>query len=489
MAQAIARVFGRHGEKKNRNRARMKFLIKNWGMEKFREEVLAERAALPEDPRWEEYLDGAELEQEGPLRPAGVLPDGPESESYRRWVETNIREQRQAGYVTATVTLPLGDISASQLRAVAAAARRFTRGTVRTTVEQNIVLRWVSKADVPALFEALERAGLGGAMAGNILDIVACPGTDTCKLGIASSRGLAGELRRRLEEKSYQMDEVVRGLHIKVSGCFNSCGQHHVADIGFYGVSRNKNGFQVPHFQVVLGGQWEENAASFGLPILAVPSRRIPDAVDRLTEAYLRDRVDDENFPQFVRRVGKVALHRLLTDLTESVPAHDEDASFYSDWGDPRQYGTGDIGKGECAGEVVSAFEFDVAAAERMVFEAQVKLEADDVDAAGRQAVAAMVQAAKGLVHVQMEDVPQEPARILEEFRVRFYETRLVFDPYAKGKFANYLFAAVGRNGSPFSAEEAHHTIEEAQLFIESVHRCYNRMLEEAAQPATGTAR
>ncbi len=489
MAQAIARVFGRHGEKKNRNRARMKFLIQSWGMEKFREEVLAERARLTEDVRWKQFLESAEDEQERPLRPPGVLPDVPGSEAYQRWLSTNVREQRQPGYVTATVTLPLGDISAAQLRALADAARRFLRGTVRTTVEQNIVLRWVSKADVPALFEVLDAAGLGGPMAGNILDIVACPGTDTCKLGISSSRGLAGELRRRLEEKSYQMDEVVRGLHIKVSGCFNSCGQHHVADIGFYGVSRHINGYQVPHFQVVLGGQWEENAASFGLPILAVPSKRIPDAVDRLTDTFLRGRRDGERFPEFVRRVGKVALHRLLVDLTAGVPPHDEDASFYADWGDPRQYGTGDIGKGECAGEVVSVFEFDVTGAERMVFEAQVLLESGESDRAGRHAFTAMVQAARGLVHMQLEDVPEEADRIIEEFRARFYDTKLIFDPYARGKFANYLFAAQGRNGAPYTSEEAHHTIEEAQLFIEAVHRCYNRVLEQAALPAAGTAR
>jgi sulfite reductase (ferredoxin) len=263
-----------------------------------------------------------------------------------------------------------------------------------------------------------------------------------------------------------------------------------VADIGFYGVSRHMNGYQVPHFQVVLGGQWEENAASFGLPILAVSSKRIPDVVDRLTGTFLRARQDGERFPAFVRRVGKASLHRLLVDLTGHAPSHDEDPSFYSDWGDPRAYGTGDIGKGECAGEVVSAFEFDVAAAERMVFEAQVLLESGDADPAGRQAVAAMVQAARGLVHAQIEDVPEERDRVVEEFRTRFFDTKLVFDPYAGPKFAQYLFAAVERNGAPFTPEEARYTIEEAQLFIEATHRCYNRLLETAAaRPAAGSSR
>ena len=147
------------------------------------------------------------------------------------------------------------------------------------------MLRWVSEGDLPALYSELKEAGLAAPGAGTIVDIAACPGTDTCKLGIASSRGLAGELRMRLSERSFEMDEAISGLHIKISGCFNSCGQHHIADLGFYGVSRHKNGYTVPHFQVVLGGQWTENAGSYGLAIGAVPSKRIPEAVDRITSA------------------------------------------------------------------------------------------------------------------------------------------------------------------------------------------------------------
>ena len=163
--------------------------------------------------------------------------------------------------------------------------RKYTQETLRTTVEQNMVLRWVSEADLPAVYSELKAAGLAQPGAGTIVDIAACPGTDTCKLGIASSRGLAGELRMRLLEKGLEIDEAIGGLHIKISGCFNSCGQHHVADIGFYGVSRNKNGYTVPHFQVLLGGQWEENAGAYGLAIGAVPSKRIPAAVERITGA------------------------------------------------------------------------------------------------------------------------------------------------------------------------------------------------------------
>ena len=158
-------------------------------------------------------------------------------EGFDAWYATNVYQQRQPGYVAATVTLPLGDASAAQLRALADIARRFVKDTIRTTVEQNILFRWLSEADLPDFYRAIKAIGLGAPDAATIVDVTACPGTDTCKLGIASSRGLARELRYRLGEKSLQLDEAVKNLRIKVSGCFNSCGQHHIADIGFYGIN------------------------------------------------------------------------------------------------------------------------------------------------------------------------------------------------------------------------------------------------------------
>src|SRR5216110_649972 len=222
LAQAIARVFARHGEKKNRNRARIKFLIQDLGIEKFRELVREERKILPFDPRWTEYIREAQAEfAEDPLKPAVDVPElvlinsangsGPE---LQKWLKFNTRPQRQPGFVTVTVALPLGDITANQLRSLADIVRRFTRETIRTTVEQNFVIRWVSKGDLPELYKALHAVGLGDAGAGALVDVTSCPGTDTCKLGISSSRGLAAELRKRVSEKSFAKDEAVQKLHI-----------------------------------------------------------------------------------------------------------------------------------------------------------------------------------------------------------------------------------------------------------------------------------
>ena len=278
------------------------------------------------------------------------------------------------------------------------------------------------------------------------------------------------------------MDQAIQDLHIKISGCFNSCGQHHVADIGFYGVSRTIKGFKVPHFQVVLGGQWEQNAGSFGLPILAIPSKRIPDALDRITDYYLRMRQKGERFAQFVPRIGSAQIRQALEELIQDTPEHEANPSFYSDWADPRQYSIGDIGKGECAGAVVTQYEFQMMAAERLVFGAQIHLQDDNDQQAGQDAYASMIKAAKALVQIQYDDVTEgDPDEVVDEFRERYFDTEKFFDPYAGPKFANYLFAAHEKAGTTFQHEAAHHQIEEAQLFIEAVHSCYNRIRTEGS--------
>jgi len=476
LSQAICRVFARLGEKKNRNTARLKFVIQKFGLEEFKRVVAEERKVLTSDPRWTDYMKDVPGYKEEGRKPGALLQiSGPVDAEFEQWRRTNVYEQKQPGYVTITVTLPLGDITADQLRALADIARKYTKETLRTTVEQNLVLRWVSEADLPALYADLKGTELAQAGAGTIVDVVSCPGTDTCKLGISSSRGLSAELRSRLLAKGYELEEAIRGLHIKISGCFNSCGQHHVADLGFYGVNRNKNGYTVPHFQLVLGGKWEENGGAYGLAIGAVPSKRIPDAVDRITSRYLADRHNGESFHAYAKRIGKAALKAMIDDLA-FVPPHDVDASFYIDWSDSREYTIGDIGIGECAGEVVTPIEFQLTACEREAFEAQLALEAGDVGKASLTAYESMRNAAAALLNWRMIAHDSTPDGIVGAFKQAFYDTELFFDPFVGGKFAHYYFAAHEQRSEPYDAEKAHRLIEEAQLFIEASHACYGRL-------------
>ena len=487
IAQAVSRVYARHGEKKNRGRARIKFLVANWGIEKFRAEVEAERQKMPHEEAWISWLDQVPTWHEQALKPTGALSQNTEGNAgFQAWRETNAQPQKQAGYVIATIKLPLGDITSWQLRQLADISRRINGGHARTTVEQNILLRWVAEADLPDLYRELQRIGLAEAGANTIQDVVSCPGTDTCKLGIASSRGLAATLSERLKEKAHTMDPDVRDLRINVSGCFNSCSQHQIADIGFYGVSRKIDNALVPHFRVVLGAHRENNAREFGQTFGPVPSKRIPEFIDRLTGFYLAERKPDERFPDFIQRLGKKGIKPLLDEFGQ-VPPRAVDRTLYSDWRDPREFSLSDIGTGECAGAVVSTTEFDLQAAEQLHFEAQVHLDEGDYRKADDTAYAAMVLAAKGLVYHENQDVPDRPDAIVAEFRLRFHDTGRFNAKNSPTRFAEYLFRRHEDHARSYSVEAARRVLEETQLFVEAAYACYVRVTNQLPDgPADG---
>lgn len=475
LSQAVARVFARLGEKRNRNRARIKFLVESVGIEEFRRLVEEELKVLPQDERWTDYIGKLPDFQNAPLDAESSIINELLPEGYAEWAETNVYPQRQAGYSVITINLPLGDLTSEQMYALADIARQYVGDNVRTTVEQNMVLRWVANTDLPAVYAALKEIGLGEPGAGTILDITSCPGTDTCKLGIASSRGLARELSTRIAAQNYNLPEAVKNLRIKVSGCFNSCGQHHVADIGFFGNSRRAGNHKVPHFQLVLGGQWDENAGSYGLAVGAVPSKRVPEVLEVITRRYAAERERGESFQAWTKRLGRVEIKALLEPFV-SLPAFEQDATLFSDWGDARVYSINDIGIGECAGEVVSVFSMEVARAESKHFEALVALDENNFEAADRDAYDSMLLAARALIRSQYFAVGSEPDQIVTEFKTRFYDTELFFDKYSKGKFAQYFFNRHENPPQQFTHAVAYRQIEEARLFIEACHDCESRL-------------
>jgi sulfite reductase (ferredoxin) len=475
VTQAIARVFARHGEKANRARARLKFLVKKLGWDEFKRLVAEERKVLRPDPRWTAFLSDLHATDEKPLRPAGQLPAGDQAAGFAAWQRSNVQAQSQPGYSVVIQTLPLGDLTADQARAVVDIARTYTGDTLRTTVDQNLLLRWVSNADLPAIYQELVAVGLAQAGAGTITDITACPGTDTCKLGISSSRALAAELRRDLAASGIDQNENARGLHIKTSGCFNSCGQHHVADIGFLGVSRAVNGRRVPHFQLVVGGQWTNNGGAYGLAIGAIPSKRVPEFTREITAMFARDRQPGETFGAYTTRIGKKTI-RAMVEKLQVLPSYEQDPSYYSDWGDPREYTIEDMGVGECAGEIVPYVQMGLADAEREIFEAQLLMDEGKIGPAALRAYSAMLQAARALAREKNPNLSSDPDEIAGDFRRFFFDTQLFFDPYAGGKFAQYFFRIHEEKGKADSQEAAHMIIEEAQLFVDAAHQCHARL-------------
>jgi len=478
--QAVCRVFARLGEKKNRGRARIKFLVAKLGIDEFRALVDAERETLPHDDRWTAYLAKMPRTQGDAAREPAPLQGGERAPGFDEWYATNIYRQRQEGYALVTLNLPLGDITSEQTRALVDIAREYVGDNIRTTVEQNMVLRYVPEQDLPALHAALVAAGLGAPGASTIVDVNACPGTDTCKLGLAASRGLAGELIKRLSAKSATLDEAVKGLRVNISGCFNSCGQHHVADIGFYGNSRKVSKRTVPHFQVILGGQWTENAAAYGLAVGSVPSKLVPEVVDALTDAFASGREGAESFQDWSARIGKRETRKIIEPFMK-VPAYEDDPSFYTDWGDSREFTIGDLGVGECAGEIVSLFAIEVVKAESQAFDAQCALDEGSYVEAEALAYRAMLSAARSLVRGEYIDVTEEPDDVVREFEKRFLESERFFDKYAKDKFARYLLRRHAEGPGRGDLDDAKARTEEALLFIEAAHACEARVSAAAS--------
>lgn len=341
---AIVRVFDRHGNRDNRNLARLKFVVKKLGIEAVRMLILKEREALrltmafPVVTPWEE--------QPPAPRPPNGWPAGPGDPGYARWRASNVLLQKQAGYAAVHIRLVRGDVTGAQMRAVARLARGLGDGRVRTSNQQNLVLRWIPVDALSAVHTALAEAGLALPGAERLIDVTSCPGADTCQLGITSSRGLALALSDMIERELPDLADAP-GLRIKISGCPNSCGQHHIAAIGLYGGARKFNGEQAPTYQLLLGARLHGDVPRYGKPVARIPAKEVPAAVRALLERYRGERNEGEPFDAFMDRVGAERLAEVVAPWTE-LPPSGEAPDKYIDWDADRRF-TLETGPGECA--------------------------------------------------------------------------------------------------------------------------------------------
>ncbi len=344
--EAAVRVHDRLGDRKNKATARIKFVVKRLGPDAFRQEVFAEREKLPRYEYPDMYATETDEKPPTPAKdiPASVSVNG----TFKRWMFTNVLGQKQQGYSVVTIRLRLGDISTAQMRALSKILRRYCGGRVRIAIDQNLVLPWIRHEHLSALFSELEPLGLAETEAGKLWDVTSCPGAETCQLGISASRGLARALESHLKSIKLVGDDV-DNVRIKISGCPNSCGQHHIADIGFFGGARKVNDRLVPHFQLMLGGMAVEGKAAFGESILKLPARRIPEAVAFMLERYRKERHSpQETFPVFAARVGVAYWKQALEPFTQ-LPAYEQTPEAYRDWGAETEFSLGGMGPGECA--------------------------------------------------------------------------------------------------------------------------------------------
>lgn len=345
-AEAILRTFDRLGERKDRNRARIKFLVEKMGYEEFKTLILAERKAVVATGSG---LALVRIEDHEETPPKGAEPgkDFSADPEFDHWRRTNLFAQKQKGYHSVHVRCPLGDLDVPQMRAVAALTRRFSGGRMRTTIAQNLLLRWVHESVLGSVYEGLKKAGLAHAGAEHFVDITRCPGADTCNIAVTKSRGLAAELDKLFHNGLSELSDL-KDTTIKISGCPNSCGQHHIATLGFFGSARNIGGHLVPHYQMMIGGSTEEGKAVFGKNFLKIPARRVPEVVKKLIALYREKRTSsDETLEAFMNRLGTETIKAALAEYI-NLPAYDTEPKSYTDWGDESEFHL-KVGKGECA--------------------------------------------------------------------------------------------------------------------------------------------
>ena len=354
-AEAVLRIFDRQEWLRvNRARARIKVLLDKIGADAFRalvdEELegdwVQEREFSAELVERLSYDDDEEANAPGvPASPAS--PNGDRSE-FERYVGANVQPQRQEGFSTVEVKIDRGDLTPEQFRGLAAIMREFTGGYARSTVQQNFVLRWVRDEALYDVWQRLEQLGLAEPGPREITDTVSCPGTDSCKLGITSSMGLNRAIKERVDSMQID-DELTKRIHIKMSGCPNGCSQHHIANIGFYGASLKVGGRQMPAYIPHIGGNYEGGEVIFGTRLKSrLPSKRVPEAVERWVRLYEAERGEGEEFNAFAERVGAPAFEEKVKDLTLPAEFSLETMQQFIDWNRSSPYKV-ERGEGECA--------------------------------------------------------------------------------------------------------------------------------------------
>ena len=406
--EAVIKVFDTLGNRKNRNKARMKFVIEKLGFDEFKRRWEAAYESMGyATPSHEPIKLLTYADEPVPLIMPTRNGSGPSSLNgngsgsgighetpFEMWKRTNVVKQKQPGYVTAAIKLFMGDLTSEQMLGVADLAERYANGNIRTTINQNMVIRWIPESQIESLHADLVAQGLADPGAELVEDIIACPGTDTCGLGITSSKGLARALGEVFP--AGRVPEDLSDVSIKISGCHNSCAQHHISTIGLHGVGKRLGEHVAPHYELHLGGQ-VDGTPKIGQMTVKLPAKSVPAALSHLVAVYRRDRLPKETLSAFIARAGKNKLKDELIPYT-IVPTYKDDPTFYYDWEGEAEFILEDLGPGECAGGALEMIENGILEADQELYQAKLLVENHQYSVSVNKSYRAVLAAAKAML-------------------------------------------------------------------------------------------
>ena len=350
--EAIIRMFNKAGNRKNKNLARMKFVMRDRGFAWVKAEIEKEYADILANGgiEWPEMVPegfGAYQSEPLPLGDGALLPvvnaHSSGDAAYDAWLASNVEDQRQTGYAAVTIRVDQGNLTAGQMRGIASLAATAGDGLIRVAINQNLLLGFIPLARLPRVYAALKELDLAAAGADQIEDIITCPGAYSCNLALTKTMNLGDALQQTVRQYD---DPGVKRLTIKASGCPNACGHHWIGDIGFYGNARKIDGKEIPYYQMLLGGGFDEDGMlRFGLAVQSIPARLAPAAVVRVLDHFLAHRLEGETFRAYVLRQKVETFRELTSEFAKPAEMFPE---IYQDWGDDEAYSL-KLGRGECA--------------------------------------------------------------------------------------------------------------------------------------------
>ncbi|MDG1285420.1 MAG: HEPN domain-containing protein [Flavobacteriaceae bacterium] len=418
LMEGVLRVFDRHGERKSRSKARMKFLLKSIGLEAFKALIETEQKAIEQQSV---PVNHENFPISKPVKIEAPTVDIKDKKTFELWKSTNVISQKQTGYKAIGIKVLLGDFYTDKARALADLVETYAAGELRLTLRQNIVIPFVREDLIPVVYTELEKLGFTEVGYNKAVDITACPGTDTCNLGISSSTGIARELETVIKTE-YPTYLNNKDLVIKISGCMNACGQHNMANIGFQGMSiKTKDKFVAPALQVLLGGGNSGNGIGrFADKVIKIPSKRGPEALRLILDDYQLNS-DQKTFYDYYAIQGEKYFYNLLKPLSESTNLKTED---YIDWGAKQPYQKA-IGVGECAGVVIDLISTLFLESEEKISNARADFESKAYNNAIYFAYSSMVNSAKALLLSKSHSTNTQ-ASIISQFDEVFVSTNLI---------------------------------------------------------------